>query len=310
MRTVQQLINGVAIGGVYALFATGYTLVFSVLRIVNLAHGAVFTMGAYLTYLLMGSPVGVNGVLQNKVLSPVGLSFPLALLIGSILSGLAGLAIERIAFRPLRERGADPILSLVSSLGVALVLVNLIRYLVGADPYSYRGKVLGSLPAAVTIGALRIRTIQLVIFFVSLVTVLILTALVTRTRQGRALQAVAEDPVTSRLLGIDPGRLIVLTFVASGFIGGLAGTLVGVGVSIAGPDFGTAFGLKGLAVIVLGGLGDLRGAVLGGLTIGIVEAFVPSRMIGYKDGIAFLVLFIVLLLRPQGLLGRAEITKV
>jgi branched-chain amino acid transport system permease protein len=143
-----------------------------------------------------------------------------------------------------------------------------------------------------------------------MVMVALLTCLMNLTRTGKALRAVAEDPVTASLLGINTGRLIVFTFFVSGFLGGVAGTLVGLSVSIAGPYFGISFGLKGLAVIVLGGLGDIPGAVLGGLVIGLAEAFVPSQYIAYREAVPFALLFIVLLVRPQGLLGRAVVQKV
>jgi branched-chain amino acid transport system permease protein len=312
--TLQKLLNGLSIGGVYAVFAVGYTLVFSVLRIVNLAHGAVFALGAYLTYFLAGGAVGVNGVWADYILSPVALPFWLAVVASGLLSGAAGVAIERVAFRPLRKRSADPLLTLVSSLGVALVVVNVLQYLVGADPYSYSSDVLGGLPArvAVDIGdqTVRLRTVQIVIFVVSVVVVVALARFVRSSRTGKALQAVSEDATTARLLGIDAERLVVLTFFLSGVLGGVAGTLVGVSVSIAGPFFGTAFGLKGLAVIVLGGLGDIRGAVIGGGVIGLAEAFVPADFIAYKEGIAFMVLFAVLMIRPEGLLNRRVVQKV
>jgi branched-chain amino acid transport system permease protein len=124
------------------------------------------------------------------------------------------------------------------------------------------------------------------------------------------LRAVAEDVTTASLLGINTDRLILLTFFLSGFLGGIAGTLVGLSVSIAGPYFGIAFGLKGLAVIVLGGLGDIPGAVVGGFVIGLSEAFVPAQYVAYKDAVAFALLFAMLLARPQGLLGRAVVQKV
>jgi branched-chain amino acid transport system permease protein len=152
--------------------------------------------------------------------------------------------------------------------------------------------------------------VQIIIFAVSMLIVVILTLLINRTRTGKALQAVAEDVITASLLGINTDRLILLTFFLSGLLGGVAGTLVGVSVSINGPYFGIAFGLKGLAVIVLGGLGDIPGAVAGGLLIGLAEAFVPSEYVAYKDAIAFALLFVVLLARPQGLLGRVAVQKV
>ncbi|HEY9602382.1 MAG TPA: branched-chain amino acid ABC transporter permease [Allocoleopsis sp.] len=309
----QQLLNGLSIGSVYAIFALGYTLVFSILGIINFAHGAIFTLGAYFTYSLAGGAFGFNGLLANASL-PIQLPFVLALFLGSVLAGLAGLLVERLAFKPLRDRGADPLLTLVSSLGAAVVIVNLIQYLVGAEIYTFPSDAYGSLPPAINFGTatrpIPVRTVQLVIFGVSAFIVVILTYLINHTKMGKALQAVAEDATTASLLGINTERFILITFFLSGFLGGLAGTLVGSSVSIAGPYFGIAFGLKGLGVIVLGGLGNIPGAVVGGLLLGIAEALVPSEYSGYKDAIAFALLFIMLLVRPQGLLGRARVTKV
>jgi branched-chain amino acid transport system permease protein len=155
-----------------------------------------------------------------------------------------------------------------------------------------------------------VRTVQLVIFGVSLVMVAALTWLINGTRTGAALTALSQDATTARLLGISVDRLVLLAFFLSGFLGGVAGTLVGLSVSIAGPYFGIAFALKGLAVIVLGGLGDVPGAVVAGLLIGLGEALVPADYVAYRDMVAFVLLFLVLLLRPQGLLGRATIQKV
>ncbi len=310
---LQNILNGLSVGSVYAIFALGYTLVFSILGIINFAHGAVFTLGAYFTYILMGGAFGFNGLLANLKL-PLALPFALAVVISGTLSGLVCIAIERLAFRPLRRRGSDPLLTVVSSLGVAFVIVNLIQYLVGAETYTFPANTYGGLPAAVNFGTaenpIPIRTVQIIIFGVSAVILTGLTYWVNATKYGKAMQAVAEDPVTASLLGINPDRFIVLTFFVSGFLGALAGALVGSSVSIAGPYFGIGFGLKGLAVIVLGGLGSIPGAVVGGLTIGIIEAFVPSEFSAYKDAIAFGILFAMLLLRPQGLLGRSQIQKV
>ncbi|GAC1466453.1 MAG: branched-chain amino acid ABC transporter permease [Chamaesiphon sp.] len=310
---LQQFLNGLSIGSVYAIFALGYTLVFSILGIINFAHGAIFTLGAYFTYALMGGAFGFNGLLANAQL-PLQLPFAVALILGSTLAGFVGVAIERIAFRPLRRKQADSLLTVVSSLGVALVVVNLIQYLVGAENYTFPANTYGNLPAAINFGTaekpIPIRSVQVVIFGVSAVILTVLTYGINRTKFGKAMRAVAEDPITASLLGINTDLYIVLTFFVSSFLAGLAGTLVGSSVSIAGPYFGIAFGLKGLAVIVLGGLGSIPGAVLGGLVIGLVEAFVPSDYSAYKDAVAFGILFIMLLVRPQGLLGRRLIQKV
>ena len=318
----QQVVNGLSIGSVYALFALGYTLVFSILRIINLSHGAVFTLGAYFTYTLTGEAFGFNGLLARAAL-PLGLPFPVAMLLGALFAGLIGVGVERLAFKPLRDKGADPLLMLVSSLGMAVLIVNLIQFLVGAEIYSYPGNalnsfnlfgLLGNLPPAINLGGedtvIPVRTIQVIIFIVSLVLLVALTWFINRTKIGKALRAISEDPVTSSLLGINTDLFIMLTFFLSGFLGGIAGTLVGLSVSISGPYFGIAFGLKGLAVIVLGGLGSIPGAVIGGLIIGLAEAFVPSNLVAYKEVIAFAALFIILLIRPRGLMGNTSAQKV
>jgi branched-chain amino acid transport system permease protein len=310
---LQNFLNGLSIGSVYAIFALGYTLVFSILGIINFAHGAVFTLGAYVTYALVGGTFGLNGLLANAQL-PIQLPFGLAIILSGILVGFVGVAIERFAFRPLRRKQADPLLTVVSSLGVALIIVNLIQYLVGAESYTFPDNTYGNLPAAINFGTeanpIPIRSVQIVIFAVSVVILTVLTYLINATKYGKAMRAVAEDSITSSLLGIDPDRFIVLTFFVSSFLAAIAGTLVGSSVSISGPYLGIGFGLKGLAVIVLGGLGSIPGAVVGGLAIGLIEAFVPGEYSAYKDAVAFSLLFIMLLVRPQGLLGRSLIQKV
>jgi branched-chain amino acid transport system permease protein len=185
---LQQFLNGLSIGSVYAIFALGYTLVFSILGIINFAHGAVFTLGAYFTYLLTGGAVGANGLLANWAL-PFQLPFWIALLLGSTLAGLAAIAVERLAFRPLRKQGADPLLTLVSSLGAALVIVNVIQYLVGAEIYTFPDDTYGNLPTAFNFGTdaqpIMMRSVQVVIFAVSAVMVAILTYLIRLQNWGR-----------------------------------------------------------------------------------------------------------------------------
>jgi branched-chain amino acid transport system permease protein len=313
----QQFLNGISTGSAYAIFALGYTLVFSILGIINFAHGAVFTLGAYFTYSLMGQAFGFNGLLANAKL-PLQLSFPIALLFGSILAGLVSVAIERVAFRPLRMKNADPLLTLVSSLGVAIVIVNAIQYLVGSESYTFPDNIYDSdfvkLPAAINFGTeakpIFVRTAQMVVFGVSGLMLAGLTYLINFTKLGKALRAVAENATTASLLGINTDFFILFTFFVSGFLAGVAGSLLGTSVGIPGPYFGVSYGLKGLAVIVLGGLGSIPGAVLGGMVIGLIEAFVPSDFSAYKDAVAFAVLFVMLLVRPQGLLGRSFAQKV
>ncbi|MCT0224742.1 branched-chain amino acid ABC transporter permease [Synechococcus sp. CS-1328] len=306
---LQILFNGLSVGAVYALFALGYTLVFSVLGVINFAQGAVFTLGAYFTYLLIGGAVGANGLLAGLAL-PFALPFWLALPLAGLAAALVSLLVEAVAFRPLRRRRAEPLLYLITSLGAGVILVNLIQLLMGAEGYSLPADSLGALPVALNLGGAQVRTVQLVLLGVSALVLIGLTLWLEGSRGGKALQAVSEDATTARLLGIDSDGMILLSFAVSGFLAGISGGLVGLSISITGPYFGIGFGLKALGVLVLGGLGSVPGAVLAGLIIGLAEALVPSELSGYKDAVAFAFLFAVLLLRPQGLLGRPQVTKV
>jgi branched-chain amino acid transport system permease protein len=308
---LQLLLNGAASGGVYALVALGYTLVFSVLGVINFAQGALFSVGGYLTYLLMGGKIGVNGALPGWGL-PAGLPVPRALLLAAAGSGLIGLLVERLAFAPLRRRNAEPLLALITSLGAGVVLVNLLQLLMGAEGYAFppSAAALAGLPAVLMIGGARIRTIQLLLLLISAAAVLALSFWLERSKGGRALRAVAEDATTAQLLGIHSEAMVRLAFFLSGALAGLGGGLIGVSVSLPGPYFGIGYGLKGLAVLVLGGLGSVPGAIAGGLLMGLAEALVPSAASGWRDALAFAILFAVLLLRPSGLLGRRTVEKV
>jgi branched-chain amino acid transport system permease protein len=306
---LQILINGISTGAVYGLFALGYTLVFSVLGVINFAHGAVFTLGAYLTYLLVGGAVGSNGLLAGMQL-PMALPFWAALPLAGLLTALVSLVVEATAFRPLRRHGAEPLLYLITSLGAGVILVNLLQILLGAEGYSMPTSSLGSLPITISLAGAQLRTVQLVLLVVAAVVLVVLSLWLEGSRGGKALQAVSEDATTARLLGIDSDAMIRLGFAVSGFLAGIAGGLVGLSLSITGPYFGISYGLKALGVLVLGGLGSVPGAVLAGLIVGGAEALVPGEWSGYKDAIAYGFLFAVLLLRPQGLLGRPQITKV
>ena len=308
---LQTLLNGAASGGVYALVALGYTLIFSVLGVINFAQGALFSLGGYLTYLLLGGKIGVNGALPGWGL-PLGLPFWLALLLAALGSGLVGLVVERIAFAPLRRRGAEPLLSLITSLGAGVVLVNLLQLLMGAEGYAFPhgASNLAGLPESLLIGGARIRSIQVLLLAISALAVASLSLWLERSRSGKAMRAVAEDATTATLMGIDSVAIVRLAFLLSGMLAGLGGGLIGMSVSLAGPYFGISYGLKGLAVLVLGGLGSVPGAIVGGLVMGLAEALIPSEASGWRDALAFAILFAVLLLRPSGLLGRRQLEKV
>ena len=318
----QNILNGLAVGSVYAIFAVGYTLIFSILRIINFAHGAVFTVSAYFTYLLTGSAINTNGTLHKLFTDgfgapalPIKLPFVIALLVGGLLAGLVGMLLDRIAFRPLRQRGADPLLTLVSSLGVAVAMVNLIQYFFGAEIYSYPANPFGNIPAAVNFGTadtpVPVRTIQVIIFFVAIVIVIFLTWLINSTKLGKALRAVSEDAVTASLLGINTDRIISSVFIIGAAMAAIAGVLVTLNYGSFDFNIGFVTGIKAFTAAVLGGIGSLPGAMLGGLILGLAEALFSGMVnTDYKDVFAFSLLVLVLIFRPTGLLGKPEVEKV
>ena len=286
---LQQLINGISLGSVYALFALGFTLIFGVLEIINLAHAAILAVGALLAYTLFTS---------------LGAGLAVALLGASLGTGALGVDIDFAAFRPLRARRAGRLASLISSIGVALILVNLAQILWGSEPLSYPP---GTVPLRFfTGGGVTVSLLQILVLATTLLLLIGLRVLLTRTKVGMAIRAVAESPATATLLGIPFDRVVVFTFFLSSALGGVAGVLVGMLLQgSVSPFMGNAYGLKGLAAIILGGMGDITGAVLGGLAMGIGEIMIVQYLnSSYRDGVAFGLLFLVLVIRPTGLLGQ------
>ncbi|HTD46700.1 MAG TPA: branched-chain amino acid ABC transporter permease [bacterium] len=286
---LQQLINGISLGSVYALFALGFTLIFGVLEIINLAHAAILAVGALLAYTLFTS---------------LGAGLVIALLGASIGTGVLGIVIDVVAFRPLRARRAGRLASLITSIGVALILVNLAQILWGSEPLSYPP---GTVPLRFfTGGGLTVSLLQILVLAITILLLIGLRFLLIRTKVGVAMRAVAESPATATLLGIPFDRVVVFTFFLSSALGGVAGVLIGMLLQgSVSPFMGNAYGLKGLAAIILGGMGDIGGAVLGGLVMGIGEIMIVQYLnSSYRDGVAFGLLFLVLIVRPTGLLGR------
>ncbi|HSB19375.1 MAG TPA: branched-chain amino acid ABC transporter permease [Anaeromyxobacteraceae bacterium] len=288
----QQIINGLFLGSIYALFALGYTLVFGVLDILNLAHAAVFMLASFVALALVG-----HGI-------PILLALPLAVLF----AGLLGVALERIAFRPLRGRADSNISGLISSLAMATVFEavaleiwgpNISRFPFGTVPetqFSLFGGVVSKL--------------QLAIIAVAVVLFLALTWLVKATRLGREVRAVAESPRAARILGVDVDRAISASFFISSALGGAAGVLFGLAFNSISPDMGRSVELKGLAVIILGGMGSMPGAVMAGFALGLTEVFVVANLgASWRDAVSFAGLFLVLVLRPRGLLGTAALRE-
>ncbi|MDQ6883510.1 MAG: branched-chain amino acid ABC transporter permease [Candidatus Dormibacteraeota bacterium] len=295
----QQILNAIFIGSIYALFAVGYTLVFGVLDVLNLAHSAVFMLGAVITYSLVALH---------------GLPFLPAAVIAVLVCGLLGLLIEYVALRPLRRRNAPPISALISTIGLALIFVAIVEQATpgsifawlwqdGANSVRFPS---GTVPnPTYHVAGLTLEATKLGILATSIVLMLVLGYVIRFTQVGRALRAVAENRRAATLLGIDVNRIFASTLFVSSALGGLAGLLFGLALSDVSPYIGRdQVELKGLAVIVLGGMGSVPGAVIGGYLLGLVEVFAFVRFgSNVEAGVAFAALFLVLVLRPQGLFG-------
>jgi len=290
----QQLFNALSLGSVYALFALGFTLVFGVLGVINLSHGAVFMVGAY---------AALQAITR--------LQFPLwaALAFAFVFSGLLGLLIDVLVLRPLRARNAPHLTPMIATIGLGIALNNLAQGLFGAENMRFPAEVLPQ--DSLTLAGLHVTVLELSIIGLSFGLMTVLLLVLRKTQLGRALRAIAESPRAAELLGINVGGLFMLTsFVAAG-LGGIAGVLIGLYSNALYPLMGQPILHKGIAVIILGGMGDIRGAMLAGLFLGFAEvlsvAYIGSTM---RDAVAFGLLFAVLLVRPKGLFGTVHERKV
>jgi len=284
----QQLLNGLTLGSVYALFALGFTLVFGVLAVINLSHGAVFMLGSYAALLVV-----------TRLDAPLWLG----ILAATAVSGLVGLLVDLLILKPLRARNAPHLIPMIATIGVTIILTNAAQGLFGVEVQRFPDTVL---PAAdFTIGDVHVRALEIVIIGVAFVLMAMLFLALRRTQHGRALRAIAESPKAAALLGIDVEGLFHVTSFVAAALGGIAGVLIGLDFNAITPLMGQPILLKGIAVIILGGMGDIRGALIGGLFLGFAEVlskgYLSSQM---GDAVAFGLLFLILLVRPSGLFGR------
>ncbi len=280
----QQLANGVMLGSTYALVAIGYTLIFGVLRLLHLAHGEVFMVGAF-------------AGLQVALMWHFG---PLLALIGGLLgSAFVGIVIELLAFRPIRRRGNSHLAPIVSTIGAGLVLQEVMTKIFGAEQTAF--------PSALQkdvydLGFVTITGSQVFILVTAAVSMLILHQFVSRTRYGMAMRAASENIQVASLLGINVDSVVLVTFGLASALAGIAGVLVGLNFNAISPFMGFDMGIKGMAVMVIGGLGSIYGAMAGGMILGIAEvlsvAYLESSL---RDGFAFGLMILILIIRPRGL---------
>lgn len=284
---LEQLVNGITLGSIYAIVALGFTLVFGVLGIINMAHGEIFMVGAFV------------GVMTTSVL---GWPLWLAFIASIVVTGILGYLLERITLRPLRgKKGVSHLAPLISTIGVSILLENLSHHIFGAGNQPFRAPFA---QISIEIGSITIYLVQIVIFAISVILMIGLSTWLSKTKAGKALRATAENLETASILGVDTKRIITLTVIIASAMGGIAGILVGMAFNSVSPQMGLSMGLKGLAIIILGGMGNVKGAMAGGLILGLSETLlVAFGDSGYRDAIAFIMIIVILLLRPQGIFG-------
>lgn len=286
----QQVINGLMLGSVYALIAVGFTLLFGVLSVVNLAHGEVAMIGAFICLAIVR----------------LGFPFPVAVVGTVVLTAILSVVIERISFRPFRK--SSFLVPMLSTIGFSIFLQSVGTQLWGSDPTAYK---VGVEVVTYHFGPVLVSSVQIMIVVVALALMLGLSYLINRTKIGRGMRAIAENPEIARSIGINPGPVIVATFAVSGPIAGIAGILVGLNSTAITAYIGLDLGLKALVAVVLGGMGNVYGAMIAGLILGFVETFVTGYFsTSYRDIVVYALLLLVLLARPEGLLGRIEMRRV
>ncbi|HET6875383.1 MAG TPA: branched-chain amino acid ABC transporter permease [Acidimicrobiales bacterium] len=302
-------IDGLVIGSIYALFALGYTMVYGVLKLINFAHGEVFMVGTVAIYGVVDA-IGI----QNP---PGGIALVGLLLLcaatGMAASGLTAVGLERVAYRPLRKRGASRLAALISAIGMSFVLQQIFSLFVLSHGHPSQPKT-DSQPIApimghtviATIGKAQITTDDILVVVTGLLMMVALDRLVATTRLGRGIRAVAQDPETAILMGVNIDRIILYTFLIGGAMAGFASAMFDVHFSYTAFDIGQLNGIKAFTAAVLGGIGNLRGALLGGLFIGLLEKYGASIFASqWENTVVFALLVIVLLFRPTGILGES-----
>lgn len=283
---LQQVVNGFTLGSTYAVIALGYTLIFGVLNIVNMAHGEIFMIGAFVGLMLVTKfNVGIFGALVG------------AMVAGAIL----GYLLERIALRPLRRKAVSHMAPLISTIGVSIFLESLSLKIFGPQAQSFPAVYAGQL---FDLGPVKISFIQIVILGVSIALMLALRFWLAKTKLGKSIRATAENIETAGILGVDTSKVIVMTVMLASGLGAVAGVLVGLAFNAVEPTMGISMGFKGLAVLILGGLGNITGAMVGGFILGLAEVFsVAYGSSSYREAVAFGMIMVLLFLRPQGLFG-------
>lgn len=291
MEFLQQVINGLALGSVYALLALGYTMVYGIIQLINFAHGEIYMIGAFAGFY-----------------SASTLKLPLlpTLLVAMTVSALAGIIIEKIAYKPLRN--SPRIALLITAIGISLFLQNAMRLLVGSNPKPFPDLINAG---SINIGPIQIEVKTILMFAVSALLVILLQFIVYKTKVGKAMRASSQDMEAASLMGINVDNTISLTFAIGSALAGIAGVLVAISYPSITPYMGAMPGLKAFVAAVLGGIGSIPGALVGGIAIGLLETFSKAYIsTNFSDAIVFAILIVILLIKPSGLLGKKTNVKV
>lgn len=292
LEWLQQIINGISLGSIYALIALGYTMVYGIIKLINFAHGEIFMIGAF---------TGFVAIVHFE------LSFIPALLIAMIVSSITGVLIERIAYKRLRE--STRIAALITAIGMSLFIQYMFIYFRGAEPEAYPANVLPS--RTIDVLGLQINSQAILILFISIILMVILQFVVQKTKIGRAMRAVSFDKDAARLMGINVDNTISATFAIGSALAGAAGVIFGVYYTKIDPLMGLIPGLKAFIAAVLGGIGIIPGAMVGGFILGIVETLVSAAGFSlWRDAAAFIILILILIFRPSGIFGKNTREKV
>lgn len=289
---IQQLINGISLGMSYALVAVGFSLIFGTLRLIYFAQGAIYAFGALMTIWFTSFHWGI---------------FP-AILLAVVLTGILGIVIDKTALKPLRAKKSIPIASLITTIGLANIIQNLLTIAFGSQKRAF--------PAlfnfgAITIGEVQIRSSQIAMVVISMILLIAMTLIISKTKIGLAMRATEQNQKAATMMGIDVNYVISFTFFLAGVCAAIAGVLIGGYYQTAYPGMGFMVSLKAFAAAVLGGIGSLPGAIIGGLIIGVSESFAAMAFGStYRDAVGFIILILVLLVLPSGILGKKGINKV
>lgn len=286
---LQQLVNGLTIGSTYAIFAVGYTLILGVLGVINMAHGTVFMLSAYVG-LLVATHFSTNIVF--------------ILLGGIVVGALLGLLLELLVFRPIRVRDAGAMASLIGTIGISIFLQSFAEKTFGPQTQQFLSRILAG---SFTLGTIQISYIQILSFFTAIILMIAVGYFISGTKMGRGIRTTAENPEAAALLGINTNVITMLTTMIASALAGVSGVLIGLMYNAIEPTMGASMSFKGLAVIIFGGLGNVKGAVIGGFILGLAEVFTVAFGVSqFRDAVAFLLILVILYFKPQGLFGDSR----